>query len=470
MYNILLFLAVIIFPVYAHASLVINEVMYDLSDGSDTDREWVEIYNNGENEINISGWKFNDGSNHVLNEPPKNGGQGSMVIPAGGFALLAADANAFLNDNPGFSGTVIDTVMSLGNTSETLSLINNSGANIDTFSYSKEQGGAGDGATLSLFNGIWKSGKPTPGLLNEEFIIIEENPSGENQTNNPSGGFVSSQEKTKYVEPKMSGVLSIPNRVMVGIPFIIDTKVFGFSEENIRRGYFSWSFGDGYRKESELLEKISHTYYDTGEYVLFFEYRRSPYNIEPDFSLRSTIRVIPPGVFISSISPEGNVVIENKSQYEVDLSLWHLISEGISFQIPKNTIVLPAKKITFRSSVTFFSPGISSASLSNPNAEVVSSYPSVNIKIVSSNTKKTIKSSSRTQRIIEPTEERSEVLDLDNILSAKPKDNALNPNIYISLLVLLILGAILISVFIKSKKSSSEDKAESTADDYTIIE
>ena len=73
-------IALFLLPNFAFASISITEIMYDL-DGSDTDREWVEIFNDG-NPVDLTGWKFNDGSNHILNVPPKNGVEGSITIPS----------------------------------------------------------------------------------------------------------------------------------------------------------------------------------------------------------------------------------------------------------------------------------------------------------------------------------------------------------------------------------------------------
>ncbi|MDP3645709.1 MAG: lamin tail domain-containing protein, partial [bacterium] len=86
-----LFVAVTVafIPSAAVASVSISEVMYD-AEGTDTDREWVELYNSGSESMDITGWKINDGSNHVLNVPPKNGSKGSMVIATGGHLILAA--------------------------------------------------------------------------------------------------------------------------------------------------------------------------------------------------------------------------------------------------------------------------------------------------------------------------------------------------------------------------------------------
>src|SRR5580704_16125556 len=78
----------------AHAQIVITEIMYDPS-GSDVGAEWIEIYNASNSPIDLTKWKVNDGTNHVLNPPPKNGGHGSLLLGANAYLILAADAASF---------------------------------------------------------------------------------------------------------------------------------------------------------------------------------------------------------------------------------------------------------------------------------------------------------------------------------------------------------------------------------------
>lgn len=134
-------------PAFAAGPIIINEIMYDL-EGSDDNHEWVEIKNISSTDIDLTGWKFNDGSNHNLNLPPKNGGQGSLLVPSGGYAILADKADVFLSDRPGFSGIVIDTVMSLNNISEVLKIIDGSGQVVEEVNYINSLGANGDGYSL----------------------------------------------------------------------------------------------------------------------------------------------------------------------------------------------------------------------------------------------------------------------------------------------------------------------------------
>src|SRR3989344_6229310 len=89
----------VILPHVSSAQVQINEVMYDLS-GTDTDREWIEIYNSGSGTVDLSSWKFFEGNtNHALNNA-----SGGTSLAAGSYAIIADDSAQFLLDWPSFSG------------------------------------------------------------------------------------------------------------------------------------------------------------------------------------------------------------------------------------------------------------------------------------------------------------------------------------------------------------------------------
>lgn len=145
-------------PSVSSADVRITEIMYD-TDGSDSKREWIEIYNDADSPADISKLKFTDKSAHALNAPPKNGGTGSLTIPARGYAVIASDAKTFTAGNPSVA-IVIDSVMSLTNSGASISL----GDSVAT--YSKSMGAAGTGESLQLSGSAWIHAKPTPGAAN----------------------------------------------------------------------------------------------------------------------------------------------------------------------------------------------------------------------------------------------------------------------------------------------------------------
>jgi hypothetical protein len=123
--------------------ILINEIMY-APVPTEEGHEWIEIYNRGTTDVDLTGWKFYENStdhNLVLH-------RGSMTIPSGGYAVIADDADTFLSDYPSYSGTLIDSTWgTLHNDGESLALKNGSGDIVDQVDYSGAWGG-GSGYSL----------------------------------------------------------------------------------------------------------------------------------------------------------------------------------------------------------------------------------------------------------------------------------------------------------------------------------
>lgn len=162
-------LAILLFlpRAFAFADVTLNEIMYDLKSGSDSSREWIEVYNNTSAPVDFSTYRlFEGGVNHKLKLI-----SGSGTILPKGYAVVASDAVKFKVDYPNFSGSLFDSAFSLSNTGETLAIKNNDIV-LDQYSYSSSQGGAGDGNSLQKINGSWLGATPTPGMVNVENKVV----------------------------------------------------------------------------------------------------------------------------------------------------------------------------------------------------------------------------------------------------------------------------------------------------------
>jgi hypothetical protein len=139
--------------------------MYDLKTGSDTGREWIEIFNNGSVPVDLSSFIFFEAdTNHKLKLV-----QGDTKVNAQGYALIVSDYAKFKTDWAnlfGFSGTIFDSTFSLNNSGENLA-IKDGDLIVDQHTYSSSAGGAGDGKSLQKINGVWVSAMPTPGAENK---------------------------------------------------------------------------------------------------------------------------------------------------------------------------------------------------------------------------------------------------------------------------------------------------------------
>lgn len=163
---VLLFLLVAIKIQAAETDLIISEIMYDAV-GSDSGHEWIEVFNSGPDTVTVSStWRFFDSSNHGLNLE-----QATTTIDSQDFFVLTDNKDNFLLDYPDFSGLVIDTVMSLPNSSSTVALSFDSGTTYPVeATYDSTWGGA-DGLGLQLVEGNWAEGCAiggTPGAPNAQ--------------------------------------------------------------------------------------------------------------------------------------------------------------------------------------------------------------------------------------------------------------------------------------------------------------
>ena len=147
------------------ANLEINEVMYDL-EGSDDDREWIELYNNGEASIDLSEYRFSEGGvNHKLVFV-----EGAPRLDAFQYAVIVSDPDKFKSDHANFTGNIFDSSFTLSNIGETLVIKEKNLNIIDQVIYKNILGGAGNSRTISKIEGAWREGKPTPGLANDIYI------------------------------------------------------------------------------------------------------------------------------------------------------------------------------------------------------------------------------------------------------------------------------------------------------------
>jgi Tfp pilus assembly protein PilE len=86
--------------------VVINEIMYNPT-GTDTTKEWVEVYNSGATAVDLAGWTIWTGSqtteDTLISHPQF--GDGSTTIPAGGYAVITANTTTVYTElitNGGF--------------------------------------------------------------------------------------------------------------------------------------------------------------------------------------------------------------------------------------------------------------------------------------------------------------------------------------------------------------------------------
>jgi beta-lactamase superfamily II metal-dependent hydrolase len=110
-------------------AVIINEVMADPEAVSDGAGEWFELHNRGTSSVDVQGWTIHSGGDaaRTINA--------SVVIPAGGYAVLARNGDSGTN-----GGVAVDyawgTGIGLGNSSDWLAIRDAGGASVDSVHWS----------------------------------------------------------------------------------------------------------------------------------------------------------------------------------------------------------------------------------------------------------------------------------------------------------------------------------------------
>jgi len=331
-------LGLLFLPTLALANIEITEIMYDL-EGTDTGREWIEVWNKGNEDVDITDWKFYEAEvNHKINSATP--GVAEFEILGGGFAIIADNPEKFLIDHSSFSGTVFDSSFSLKNTGETIAIRNSELVDIDSIFYNPELGADGDGNSLQKVGGVWMAGSPTPGVQCEscdDSNLEAELPSGSFRSETPAS--LSSQDES-YIppenRPKIGAYAGEDKITVVGVLTEFRGKAEGLEGGVLENARYLWNFGDGSLKEGQ---NISHSYRFVGEYAVYLSVSSGEYSSSDTL----VIRVVPSEIFISEVKTgiDSFIELENKSKHEINVSGWRFRSGLQTFTFAKNSFIRP---------------------------------------------------------------------------------------------------------------------------------
>lgn len=450
----------------AFAGFEITEIMYDL-DGTDTNREWVEVQNTGSDSADLSNWYlFTDNTKHALVP------QGAPQVPAGGYAIIAQNVTNFRSDQPDFSGLLFDSSWTgLNNDGETIALKDPNQNIVSEVSFTSSMGGAGNGDSLQKIGSAWQGAKPTPGLENKSGSGVE----GAGDSTSTDTTQATPKVKKKEIEvPKIITNIVAKNTVVAGLPLEFSATTTGYGKEPLRMGKFIWNFGDGMTKEQQVSDPFEYTYAYPGEYVVTLSYYRVYGNKDIDATDRLTIKVIPRDVAISSVGNTNDpfVEIENKSPLEIDLSKW-VIQGGVHlFYIPEGTILLPSKKLKFSSKVTMFNnEDIKHVVLSNYNRETLATYPSYvkSVRYMATPGNNILESTSELKSTAVP----SSVINLDD-LGANTEGSQVpistSTLAWLGFICLIVIASLIVFILNRRNPSLSKEEKNLTAEDMLIME
>lgn len=167
---------------YTDPKVIINEINYNSSSTFNTE-DWVELYNNSGEDIEISGWVFKDSDDSHSFVIPQNN-----VIKKDSFIVICIDTTLFKALFPDVKNRIGNTGFGLSGSGELIRLYDNAMNLIDSLTYSDKAPWPtqpdGNGATLSLKNpnldnslaSSWAAsvGHGTPGKINDVYTPVDD--------------------------------------------------------------------------------------------------------------------------------------------------------------------------------------------------------------------------------------------------------------------------------------------------------
>lgn len=169
-------------PNYNSTQIVINEINYNSAASFNTE-DWIELYNNGDSDVDISGWIFKDSDDAHIFTIPQN-----TILNQNSYLVLCVDTSLFKPLFPDINNYLGNVGFGLSGSGELIRLYDDQMSIIDSLVYDDTipwpTEPDGNGPTLSLRNPNlnnslgenWAAsiGNGTPGKINDIFVNVDD--------------------------------------------------------------------------------------------------------------------------------------------------------------------------------------------------------------------------------------------------------------------------------------------------------
>ena len=328
-------------PQTVDANVYINEVAW-MGTAVSANDEWIELYNDGAESIDLSGWKL-----IAQDDDPDISLSGS--IAAGSYFLLERTDDLSV---PDLSADLIYSG-SLGNTGEVLVLRDSLGSQVDKVESGANWSIGGNNAAKYTpqrqEDASWITGVATPKARNTtESTATSSLPDpGSGGTTNKKTG-----ESGGGYKQKVYAYAGEERYVTVGADTMFEGYAVDQSNKRITTARYTWTFGDG---EKRTGKEVYYAYKEPGTYVAVLNISAHTQKAQAKF----VVHAVPANVSISDVKhgDGGYVEIENFSDTEQSLAGWKL--KGVNskkktrmFTFPDSTILLPTTAVRFSAYTT----------------------------------------------------------------------------------------------------------------------
>lgn len=341
---LLLIFIYLFFPLDSFANIEITEIMYD-QEGTDTDYEWVEIYNTG-NDIDISEWHFYENDVHHGLAP-----DGFMTLESGERALIVQNIE-IMRSELGNTLNLIKSSFSLNNTGEELAMSDIDKLIHTSATYSSDDGGMGNGYSLQKSGNNWIQAEPTPGKINS--TTNQSSLNNASITENVVNNLVEKSSVTKK-QDFYTGFIEVLDQPIARSEIQIEAYVTHTKNskvtKKIKGGIYFVNFGDGSFLELDERIDVQHIYEYPGSYEIVFEFFPSrltkEYDRDSKVITRRKITVVEPIITIADIDDRGAIILENNGDTEIDISEWNIYNtkNNQEYVFPKYSKIYAKQKV-----------------------------------------------------------------------------------------------------------------------------
>jgi len=442
-----IFIFIIVFFIFGftrrvYADIYINEIQV-----LPTSERFIELYNSSDSSVLLTGY--------YLQRKTENGTSFTSMVSKTFFDGVEIDGKGYLviSKTSDISSDILVDNLILTQ-SNTIQLKKSSSEVIDFIEF----GDITEGKSYQRFGDDWLLSYPTPGSSN---YFSEESDDDSDEESSDKNYIYSSTVKEKDSKNTTTTAEIITNKItLVGLSLPITSKIINSKGITLNVGKFVWNFGDGEGKVEYSVSKLNHIYKYPGEYLVTLNYYK-----EDGGSLiasdRINIKVIPSSLFIKSIGDfyDPYIEIENKSEYEIDLSGWIIKGMTKNFIIPEGTILLPNKIIKISGNITGFNLyDLSKFSILNNDQNEMAYYP---YKIINQKKEIILKNENYENNNTE------DYINLNDEVLPNGNDVKNFNNYYLILCLFFVIFLGVILVFIIKNKNK---KAESFSNDFKIME
>lgn len=351
----------------ATQDIIINEIGASEPSGY----EWVEIYNRGQNPVDLNGWKlvedFSDakpnGTSHAFNFSD------NTTIAPDQYAIIAQDQNKFKEKYPSFAGILIDSSWSsLNESGEKIGLKDTDGNFSEIFQYLEAKNFSLERNNPNLYDytsANWQEHQSSNTIGEKNYYSLTQSDKNDPQsTTDISATTQNSQTQNPTSSNTAKRAPSLIANAGPDMIATIDQEITLDASQSYGAQDYEWNFGDG----SASKEKITkHSYAFPGRYIITLTTSNGLSSAQHQI----TATIHPLGVYINEFlpSPQGPdtenewIEIFNSNNYPVDISGWILASSSKKFVVPQNTFISPQSYLVLSRKTTKISLPNSAESL-----------------------------------------------------------------------------------------------------------